>query len=112
MRGYLYTQLQVANDFKQVWVQALNCLVDAIFNYMINGRVAVCDVLLRFLTSGCVMTQLYIGNLSAEADEKTVRAVFGKYGMVRDTVMKNGYAFLAFDNPMSADAAVKEMNGE
>jgi len=58
------------------------------------------------------MTQLYIGNLSAEADEKTVRAVFGKYGVIRDTVMKNGYAFLAFDNPMSADAAVKEMNGE
>ncbi|XP_065897214.1 insulin-like growth factor 2 mRNA-binding protein 2 isoform X2 [Dysidea avara] len=57
------------------------------------------------------MTQLYIGNLSAEADEKTVRAVFGKYGVIRDTVMKNGYAFLAFDNPMSADAAVKEMNG-
>lgn len=59
-----------------------------------------------------VMTQLYIGNLSAEADEKTVRAVFGKYGVIRDTVMKNGYAFLAFDNPLSADAAVKEMNGE
>ena len=58
------------------------------------------------------MTQLYIGNLSAEADEKTVRAVFGKYGVIRDTVMKNGYAFLAFDSPISADAAVKEMNGE
>ena len=63
------------------------------------------------------MTQLYIGNLSAEADEKTVRAVFGKYGIIRDTVMKNGwrhggYAFLAFDSPVSANAAVKEMNGE
>ena len=58
------------------------------------------------------MTQLYIGNLSAEADEKTVRAVFGKYGVIRDTVMKNGYAFLAFDSPMSADVAVKEMNGK
>ena len=78
---------------------------------MVDGGVCV-RCLLAIVNTGTVMTQLYIGNLSAEADEKTVRAVFGKYGMIRDTVMKNGYAFLAFDSPLSADAAVKEMNGE
>lgn len=57
------------------------------------------------------MTQLYVGNLSAEGDEKAIRMLFGKYGQVREVLMKNGYSFVEFESPMSADEAVRELNG-
>lgn len=58
------------------------------------------------------MTQLYVGNLSAEGDEKAIRALFGKYGQVREVLMKNGYAFVEFENPIAAEEAMRELNGE
>ena len=58
------------------------------------------------------MSQLYVGNLSSEADEKVVRAVFGKYGAVREAIMKNGYAFVEFESPKSADAAMTDLHGK
>lgn len=58
------------------------------------------------------MTQLYVGNLSAEGDEKAIRALFGKYGAVREVLMKNGYAFVEFDNQLAAEDAMRELNGE
>ena len=58
------------------------------------------------------MTQLYVGNLSAEGDEKSIKALFGHYGNVREVLMKNGYAFVEFDNPVSADDAMRDLNGE
>ena len=58
------------------------------------------------------MTQLYVGNLSAEGDEKAIRALFGKYGNVREVLMKNGYAFVEFDSPIAAEDAMRELNGE
>ena len=57
------------------------------------------------------MTQLYVGNLSTEGDEKAIRILFGKYGPVREVLMKNGYAFVEFESPMSADEAMRELNG-
>lgn len=58
------------------------------------------------------MTQLYVGNLSAEGDEKSIRLLFGKYGTVREVLMKSGYAFVEFELPMSAEDAMRELNGE
>lgn len=58
------------------------------------------------------MTQLYVGNLSAEGDEKAIRALFGKYGQVREVLMKNGYAFVEFENPVAAEDAMRELNGK
>lgn len=58
------------------------------------------------------MTQLYVGNLSAEGDEKAIRALFGKYGQVREVLMKNGYAFVEFESPIAAEDAMRELNGE
>lgn len=57
------------------------------------------------------MSQLYVGNLSAEGDEKAIRILFGKYGNVREVLMKNGYAFVEYDNPVSADDSMRELNG-
>jgi RNA recognition motif-containing protein len=58
------------------------------------------------------MSQLYVGNLSAEGDEKSIRLLFGKYGTVGEILMKSGYAFVEFSQPMSADEAMRELNGE
>ena len=40
------------------------------------------------------MTQLYVGNLSEDGDEKAIRSLFGRFGGVREVLMKNGYAFV------------------
>lgn len=58
------------------------------------------------------MTQLYVGNLSAEGDEKSIRLLFGKYGPVREVLMKSGYAFVEFESPISAEESMRELNGE
>lgn len=58
------------------------------------------------------MTQLYVGNLSADGDEKAIRALFSKYGNVREVLMKNGYSFVEFEHPNSADEAMRALNGE
>ncbi len=58
------------------------------------------------------MTQLYVGNLSAEGDEKSIKALFGRYGTVREVLMKNGYSFVELDSPVAADEAMRELNGE
>ena len=59
-----------------------------------------------------MMTQLYVGNLSEDGDEKNIRTLFGKYGVVREVLVKNGYAFVEMDSPLQADHAIRELNGE
>lgn len=58
------------------------------------------------------MTQLYVGNLSADGDEKAIRALFSKYGVVREVLMKNGYAFVEYDDSYSAEEAMRALNGK
>ena len=58
------------------------------------------------------MTQLYVGNLSEQGDEKNIRALFGKYGIVREVLMKNGYAFVEMDNALQAEIVMRELNGK
>ena len=58
------------------------------------------------------MTQLYVGNLSADGDEKAIRQLFSRYGAVREVLMKNGYAFVEFEEACSADTAMRDLNGE
>ncbi len=58
------------------------------------------------------MTQLYVGNLSAEGDEKSIKNLFGRYGTVREVLMKNGYSFVELDNPVAADEAMRDLNGK
>ena len=58
------------------------------------------------------MTQLYVGNLSAEGDERAIKVLFGKYGIVREVLMKNGYAFVEYDSAYSAEEAIRALNGE
>ncbi len=58
--------------------------------------------------------QLYVGNLSTDLEllEESIKSLFGDYGSVREVLMKNGYAFVELDNPVSAEKAIRELNGE
>jgi RNA recognition motif-containing protein len=49
--------------------------------------------------------------LSADGDEKAIRALFSRYGVVREVLMKNGYAFVEFEDACSADTAMRDLNG-
>ena len=57
------------------------------------------------------MTQLYVGNLSEDCDEKTIRLLFGRYGVVREVLMKDGYAFTEMDTALQAEQAMRVLNG-
>ncbi|KYQ96783.1 RNA-binding region RNP-1 domain-containing protein [Tieghemostelium lacteum] len=64
---------------------------------------------------------LFIGNLDAEVDERTLYETFLRFGnilftpkIMRDpqTGVSKGYGFLSYDNFSSSDAAIEAMNGE
>lgn len=67
-----------------------------------------------------VGANLFIGNLAAEVDEKTLSDTFGAFGTVidshvardADSGIAKGYAFVNYDNFESADAAIESMNGQ
>ncbi|XP_010614251.1 RNA-binding motif protein, X chromosome isoform X2 [Fukomys damarensis] len=64
--------------------------------------------------------KLFIGGLSAETDEKGLEATFGKYGRIievllmkdRETSKSRGFAFVTFESPADAKAAVRDLNGK
>uniref|UniRef100_A0A8C9H9B5 RRM domain-containing protein n=1 Tax=Piliocolobus tephrosceles TaxID=591936 RepID=A0A8C9H9B5_9PRIM len=63
--------------------------------------------------------KLFIGGLSREANEKTLKAVFGKHGPLSEVIWKKdrknkcrGFAFITFENPADAKNAAKDMNGK
>uniref|UniRef100_UPI00063C0217 RNA-binding motif protein, X chromosome-like n=1 Tax=Odobenus rosmarus divergens TaxID=9708 RepID=UPI00063C0217 len=64
--------------------------------------------------------KLFIGGLSIETNEKTLEAVFGKYGHIvevllmkdRETNKSRGFAFITFESPADAKHAAKDMNGK
>ncbi|XP_063112725.1 RNA-binding motif protein, X-linked-like-2 [Cavia porcellus] len=64
--------------------------------------------------------KLFIGGLSPETDEKGLEATFGKYGRIievllmkdRETARSRGFAFVTFESPADAKAAVRDLNGK
>ncbi|KAL0586647.1 RNA-binding motif protein, Y chromosome, family 1 member B [Plecturocebus cupreus] len=58
--------------------------------------------------------RLFIGGLSREANEKTLKALFEKHGpMTEDRKSKcRGFAFITFENAADAKNAAKDMNGK
>lgn len=63
--------------------------------------------------------KIYVGNLSYQATEDTVRESFEEFGEITDLVIikdratgrSKGFGFITFDSAQSADRAVEEMNG-
>lgn len=63
--------------------------------------------------------RLYVGNLSYQSTEETIREQFSAYGDVsdvhvvldRDTGRSRGFAFVTMDTDASAQKAINELNG-
>jgi len=58
------------------------------------------------------MSRIYIGQLSSRTRERDVQETFERFGRIRRIDMKNGYAFLEYDDSRDADDAVYEMHGK
>jgi len=56
-------------------------------------------------------TRVYVGGLSHRCRESDLERFFRKYGRLREISIKNGYAFVDFDDGRDADDAVYDLNG-
>jgi len=57
-------------------------------------------------------TRVYVGGLSNRCREKDLERFFRKFGRQRDISIKNGYAFVEFDDYRDADDACYELSGK
>jgi len=65
------------------------------------------------------MKNIFVGNLSYDSTEDTVRALFERYGVVnsarimtdRETGRSRGFAFVEMENETEADQAIQALNG-
>ena len=55
-------------------------------------------------------TRVYMGGISHRCREKDIEYFFRKYGKIRDIAIKNGYAFVDFDDYRDADDAVYDLH--
>lgn len=66
------------------------------------------------------MKKLYVGNISFQTDEETLRQVFSQYGAVdtvdlvrdRDSGQPRGFGFVSMANDSEADTAINALNGQ
>uniref|UniRef100_A0A915KWC1 RRM domain-containing protein n=1 Tax=Romanomermis culicivorax TaxID=13658 RepID=A0A915KWC1_ROMCU len=56
--------------------------------------------------------RLYVGHLSYRARETDIEDLFGRYGRIREILLKNGFGFVEFDDPRDAEEAVYRCNGK
>ena len=64
--------------------------------------------------------KLYVGNLSPEANETSLKALFSMFGTVErayiipdhETGKSKGFGFVVMSNDAEAQAAIKAMNGK
>ena len=65
------------------------------------------------------MKNIFVGNLSFNSTEESVRSLFERYGAVnsarimtdRDTGRSRGFAFVEMENEAEADQAISALNG-
>lgn len=55
--------------------------------------------------------RVYLGGLSYRAGDKDVEHFFRKYGRLREISLKNGYAFVEFEDTRDAEDAVYDLHG-
>jgi len=57
-------------------------------------------------------TRIYVGRLPYRAKERDLEDFFHKYGKLRDVIIKNGFAFVEFDDARDAEDAAHYLNGK
>lgn len=57
-------------------------------------------------------SRVYVGGLPYGVRERDLERFFKGYGRTREIFIKNGYAFVEFENYRDADDAVYELNGK
>uniref|UniRef100_A0A1B6CD27 RRM domain-containing protein n=2 Tax=Clastoptera arizonana TaxID=38151 RepID=A0A1B6CD27_9HEMI len=57
-------------------------------------------------------TRVFVGGLTYRVRERDLERFFRKFGRVKEVAMKNGFAFVEFDDHRDADDAVYELNGK
>lgn len=57
-------------------------------------------------------TRVFVGGLTHRVRERDIEKFFRKYGRIKEVAMKNGFAFVEFDDYRDADDAVYELNGK
>jgi len=57
-------------------------------------------------------TRLYVGRLPYRAKERDLEEFFHRFGRLRDIIIKNGFAFVEFDDARDAEDASYAMNGK
>jgi len=55
--------------------------------------------------------RVYMGGLSYRAGDRDVEHFFRKYGRLKEISLKNGYAFIEFEDPRDAEDAVYDLHG-
>ena len=58
---------------------------------------------------GC---QIYVAKLHRNTRESDLKESFSKFGKIKDICSKYNYAFIGYEDPESAEQAVREMNGK
>lgn len=56
-------------------------------------------------------TRVYVGGISYKARENDIEYFFRKYGKLREISLKNGFAFIEFDDYRNADDACYDLHG-
>lgn len=55
--------------------------------------------------------RVYVGNLARRTSPRDLEDMFDRYGRVRRLDMKDGFAFIEFDDPRDASDAVRDLDG-
>jgi hypothetical protein len=56
------------------------------------------------------MSKIYVGQLSDQTTEETLRHVFEEYGIVTHVELRTGFAFVSFEAEGGAERAIEVMN--
>ncbi|CAG9765636.1 unnamed protein product [Ceutorhynchus assimilis] len=57
-------------------------------------------------------TRVFVGGLTYKVRERDLEKFFRNYGRIKEISLKNGYAFMEFEDYRDAEDAVYEMNGK
>jgi arginine/serine-rich splicing factor 4/5/6 len=56
-------------------------------------------------------SQIFIAKLSSSVRERDLEDEFKRYGHIKNTELKRGYAFIEYEDYRDADEAIKDMDG-